>query len=195
VRSRINKALESHQSLSKTVMDDQSIVNNVEQAINQLVDTFKAGGKVLFCGNGGSAADAQHLAAELSGRFYLDRKALHAEALHVNSSYLTAVANDMGFDQVFSRALDAKAKPADLLLAFSTSGSSQNILNAVKHAKTLQVKTIGFTGSNGTAFAEYCDLSFIIPSSDTPRIQEMHLLLGHIICDLVEQQLFSNPTT
>lgn len=145
---------------------------------------------VFFCGNGGSAADAQHLAAELSGRYYLNRKPLDAEALHVNTSYLTATANDFGFDQVYSRLVEAKGRKGDVLVALSTSGNSPNVVNAVKQARNQGLVVIGFTGQNTSQIDEYCDVLIKVPSTDTPRVQEIHILLGHIICEIVEQELF-----
>ena len=144
----------------------------------------------MLCGNGGSAADAQHIAAELSGRFYLDRPPLDAEALHVNSSYLTAVANDYSFDVIYSRMLEAKGKKGDALIAISTSGNSKNIIQAVKKAKELGVITIGFTGEHGGELKNLCDYCIQVPSNDTPRIQECHILFGHILCEIIEGELF-----
>jgi len=147
--------------------------------------------KVLFCGNGGSAADAQHLAAELSGRFYFDRPPLDAEALHVNTSYLTAVANDYSYDEVFARLVKAKGKQGDVLIALSTSGNSPNVIKSLIAANERDIITIGLTGESGGKMKSYCRHLINVPSADTPRIQEMHMLLGHIICELVEAKLFS----
>jgi D-sedoheptulose 7-phosphate isomerase len=156
-----------------------------------LVKALKAGNRIYFCGNGGSAADAQHLAAELSGRFYKDRLALPAEALHTNTSYLTAVANDYGFDQVYARLIEGIGKPGDILVALSTSGLSPNIVTACKAAKESGLPVVGLTGKNGGNIKPYCDLLIEIPSSDTPRIQECHIMIGHIICELVEEKYFA----
>ncbi len=159
--------------------------------VAQLVtDCLKADGKVFFCGNGGSAADAQHLAAELSGRFYQDRDPLFAEALHVNTSYLTAVANDYGYDQVYSRLVKAKVSKGDILFCISTSGNSPNILNAAEQATILGATTIAMTGESGGKLLDASDHIFNVPSNDTPRIQESHILIGHIICELVELKFF-----
>jgi D-sedoheptulose 7-phosphate isomerase len=155
------------------------------------VNAFKNGNKVLFCGNGGSAADAQHLAAEFSGRFYTDRDALPAEALHVNTSYLTAVANDYSYDVVYSRIIKGIGKKGDVLVGLSTSGNSGNIVKAFETAKEKGMITIGFTGATGGKMKDLSDYLLNVPSNDTPRIQESHILLGHIICQLVEEQYFN----
>jgi D-sedoheptulose 7-phosphate isomerase len=144
----------------------------------------------MFCGNGGSAADAQHLAAELSGRFYKDRKALPSDALHCNTSYLTAVANDYSYDVIYSRLVDGTMNSGDILIGLSTSGNSKNIINAFKTAKEKGIVTIGLTGIVGGEIAVLSDYLINIPSTDTPRIQEAHIMVGHIICELVESKLF-----
>ncbi len=151
---------------------------------------FKKGKKVLFCGNGGSASDAQHLAAEFSGRFYTDRDALPAEALHCNTSYLTAVANDYSYDVIYSRLIKGIGNEGDVLVGLSTSGNSKNIVKAFEMAKEKQMITIGFTGSTGGKLNELSDYLINIPSDDTPRIQESHITIGHIICQLVEENYF-----
>ena len=176
----------------KQIIADPTIIGTIEEIIQTLIDCFKNGNKVLLCGNGGSAADAQHIAAELSGKFYLDRPPLYAEALHVNSSYLTAVANDIGVEKLFSRALCAKGKEGDILIAISTSGNSLNVLKAIEKAKEKKIKTIALTGAKGKLMAGQCDHSIIVPSSDTARIQEVHILIGHILCQKIEESLFGN---
>lgn len=177
-------------SMKQTMLHDDSLLTVVEGVVNQIVATFEQGGKVLFCGNGGSAADAQHLAAELSGRFYLNRKALFAEALHVNSSFVTAVSNDYGFEAVFERAVEAMGRPGDLLFALSTSGNSTNVLRAIEKAHEIGMKVVGMTGAEGGKMNGRCDFIIKVPSTDTPRIQEGQVLVGHAICALVERQLF-----
>ncbi len=172
--------------VKQTIAQDDIFLEKISAAANLLSVTFKNGGKVLFCGNGGSAADAQHLAAELSGRFYRDRAPLFAEALHVNSSYLTAVANDYGFEMVYARMLEAAGRENDVLFAISTSGNSPNILKAIKTAQKIGMKIIGMTGETGGKMAEQCDILLNVPSLDTPRIQESHILIGHILCEIVE---------
>lgn len=182
--------------LSESVWVKQSVLQNadlllsIETIVNIVVKAYTENKKVLFCGNGGSAADAQHLAAELSGRFMLNRKPLFAEALHVNSSYITATANDYGYDFIFSRLTEAMGNASDILMAFSTSGNSDNIVNALKTAKAKNMITIGFTGKQGGKMNEYCDILLLIPSENTARIQETHITIGHIICELTEFELF-----
>lgn len=166
------------------------MIATIEAVTTEMVNCFKRDGKVLFCGNGGSAADAQHLAAEFSGRFYTDREPLYAEALHVNTSYLTAVANDYSYNEVYARLVKAKGRKGDILVGLSTSGNSENILQAFKAAKEKQMILVGFTGLTGGKMKEYCDYLINIPSTDTPRIQECHITVGHIICQLVEEQYF-----
>ncbi|MFQ5447443.1 MAG: SIS domain-containing protein [Saprospiraceae bacterium] len=178
--------------VKQALLASGAVISVLEDVVQLVVSAFRSRRKVLFCGNGGSAADAQHLAAELSGRFYLDRPPLFAEALHVNGSFLTAVANDYGYDEVFARAVRAMGQQGDVLFALSTSGHSANILKAIKAAKGLGMKVVGLTGASGGDMADQCDLLIQIPSTDTPRIQEGHLLIGHIICELTESVLFNS---
>lgn len=189
---KIKEAIHASIRLKEVILHDNALMNITQESINEIVKSLQNGGKVLFCGNGGSAADAQHLAAELSGRFYKDREPLFAEALHVNSSYMTAVANDYGFDEVYSRMVKAKGRKGDVLVALSTSGSSRNIVKAAEEASKLGVKVLSLTGEGGGELKRYSDLLLAIPSTDTPRIQEAHILLGHIICQQVESTLFPN---
>ena len=191
MQDRILNILDEHHLVMERMLSDAGQWKLIEAITLEVVKTFRSGNKVLFCGNGGSAADAQHLAGELSGRFFLDRPALCSEALHVNPSFLTAVSNDFGFDQVFSRGVEAMGKSGDLLIALSTSGSSTNVLNAMAKARQLGLKVVGFTGSKGHAMKDLADLLLVVPSENTPRIQEMHLLIGHVICELAEESLFS----
>ena len=162
----------------------------IDKAAKKIIETYKQGGRVYFCGNGGSAADAQHLSAELSGRFYFDRKPLAAEALHVNTSYMTAVANDYSFELVFAREVEAFCKKGDVLVGISTSGNSKNVIRAFETAKAKGVTTIAMTGKGGGNMASLSDILIAIPSNDTPRIQESHIMAGHIICQIVEEELF-----
>ncbi len=173
------------------ILKDDAMLATITLCVNEINTAFKNGNKILFCGNGGSAADAQHLAAEFSGRFYKNREALPAEALHVNTSYLTAVANDYGFDIVYSRMITGIGKKGDVLVALSTSGNSTNIINAAIAAQEKEMMVIGFTGSNGGKLKDHCTQLINVPDADTPRIQESHILIGHIICQLVEQLYFS----
>ncbi|HLU94747.1 MAG TPA: D-sedoheptulose 7-phosphate isomerase [Membranihabitans sp.] len=166
------------------------LIDRIGKAVSLIVLNYRRGGKVLFCGNGGSAADAQHLSAELSGRFRKDREPLFAEALHVNTSFLTAVANDYSYEHVYARMLSAMGQNGDVLVAFSTSGHSKNILHAVQRAREMGVKVIGMTGRDGGELASLCNIEIRIPSNDTARIQEGHILAGHMICELVEAEMF-----
>ncbi|MDW8392758.1 MAG: D-sedoheptulose 7-phosphate isomerase [Chitinophagales bacterium] len=178
-------------TVKQQVIADDALLERVQRVAEAIVRCYRQGGKVLFCGNGGSAADAQHLAAELSGRFYTDRDPLDAEALHVNTSYLTAVGNDYGYDQVFSRLVKARGRSGDVLIGMSTSGNSPNVLRALEEARRLGMVTVGMTGATGGKMAPWCDLLLNVPSTDTPRIQEVHMLMGHTICQLVEAELFA----
>lgn len=176
--------------VKEKIFNDEQQIENINKVVNIVTKAFNDGNKVLFCGNGGSAADAQHLAAEFSGRFYKDRKALPSDALHCNSSYLTAVGNDYGYEFVYSRIVDGICKPGDILFGISTSGSSKNIINAFKTAQENNVITIAMVGEKNGEINNYSDVILSVPSSDTPRIQESHIMIGHIICELVESNLF-----
>lgn len=176
--------------LKTALLDQKDILNSVNSLVNDIITCYKNGGKVLWCGNGGSAADSQHLAAELSGRFYYDRPPLFSEALHVNTSYTTAVANDYSYDVIYSRLVKAMGKKGDVLIGLSTSGNSKNVVEAFKAAKELGMITAAFTGQTGGAMKDLCTYLINIPSTDTPRIQECHMNLGHTICELVEINLF-----
>jgi D-sedoheptulose 7-phosphate isomerase len=176
--------------IKQLVLCDQALLQRVGDAALELTQALKSGHKVLFCGNGGSAADAQHLAAELSGKFYLDRPALPAEACHVNSSFVTAVSNDYGFRMAFARYIEGFGQQGDILVAISTSGNSENILEAINTARHKEMKVIGFTGQSGGKMKLICDLLINVPSEDTPRTQELHITLGHIICELTEKMIF-----
>jgi D-sedoheptulose 7-phosphate isomerase len=191
MKTTISNIIKASIDVKQQILTDDNFINKIQQCVELITTAFKNGNKVLFCGNGGSAADAQHLAAEFTGRFYKDRDALFAEALHVNSSYMTAVANDYSFDVVYSRMLNGIGKTGDVLVAISTSGNSTNIVNAVNTAKEKGMITIGFTGESGGKMKDICEVLINIPSTDTPRIQESHILVGHIICQLVEQQYFN----
>ena len=173
------------------ILADENMIKAIGDCSALITTAFKNGNKILLCGNGGSAADAQHLAAEFTGRFYTDRDALPAEALHCNTSYLTAVANDYSYDVVYSRMIKGIGKKGDVLIGLSTSGNSKNIIAAFETAKEKGMHTIGFTGEGGGKMKSISDYLFNVPSSDTPRIQESHILIGHIICQLVEEQYFS----
>jgi D-sedoheptulose 7-phosphate isomerase len=188
---QIQDIIQASIDVKQKILQDPNLINSVSEITSVIVEAFKAGKRIYFCGNGGSAADAQHLAAEFSGRFYTDRKALPAEALHCNSSYLTAVANDYSYDVVYARLVDGIANSGDVLIGLSTSGNSGNIIKAFEAARNKSVITVGFTGSTGGKMKEVSDHLLNVPSNDTPRIQESHIMLGHIICQLVEEQYFN----
>ena len=188
--SRIQSIIEESIATKQRLLNDDALLQTVALWVEKAVSCYQNGGKILFCGNGGSAADAQHLSAELSGRFYRDREPLFAEALHVNSSFITAVANDYSFEEVYARMTRAMGRPGDILVAISTSGNSSNILRAVTDAKKMGMLCVGMTGASGGKLKDACDLLLNVPSSDTPRIQESHILLGHIFCELLEEAVF-----
>jgi D-sedoheptulose 7-phosphate isomerase len=174
----------------QNILHNEALIATIEEVTQRVTQAFQNGNKVLFCGNGGSAADAQHLAAEFSGRFYTDRNPLPSEALHCNTSYLTAVANDYGYDVVYSRMVKGIGRKGDVLIALSTSGNSTNIINALLQAKEMGMTTVSMTGNSGGKMKDMADYLINVPSSDTPRIQEAHIMIGHILCQLVEENLF-----
>jgi D-sedoheptulose 7-phosphate isomerase len=189
----IKKIIQASIETKQQVLQDEELLKTICEVVNIIVTAFKNGHRVYFCGNGGSAADAQHLAAEFSGRFYTDRKALPAEALHCNTSYLTAVANDYGYDVVYSRIIDGIGQSGDVLVGLSTSGNSVNIIKAFETAKEKGITTIAFTGTSGGKLKSVSNYLINIPSTDTPRIQESHIMIGHIICQLAEEKIFNTP--
>ena len=190
MQTKINSIINASIQVKQDIIEKGELAVTLEKVIAIITQAFQNGKSVYFAGTGGSAADAQHLAAEFSGRFYKDRKALPSEALHCNTSYLTAVANDYSYDVIYSRLLEGLAKPGDVLVGLSTSGNSGNIVKAFEKSKELKVVTIGFTGEDGGKMKELSDYLINVPSNDTPRIQESHILLGHIICELVEKNIF-----
>lgn len=185
-KSTINDSIETKQ----LILSNDELLAVVEKVIFKAIEAYRNGGKVLFCGNGGSAADAQHLAAELSGRYMYDRQPLAAEALHVNTSFLTAVANDYSYEDVYARMVAAVGKKGDILIGLSTSGNSPNIVKAFQKAKEIGITTVGFTGATGGKMREVSDFLINVPSTETPRIQESHIMLGHIFCEHIEATLF-----
>ncbi len=193
-------SIEIKEILTESILTKQSLLENdkligvIDQVVEVCTIALKADKKIFFCGNGGSAADAQHLAAELSGRFLLDREPLYAEALHVNSSYMTSVANDYSFDEVYARLVRAKMRTGDVLVGISTSGNSMNIIKAMDMARVQGAITVAMTGLTGGKLANNCDFLLNMPSSHTPRIQEAHITVGHIICELVEKRIFKTPS-
>lgn len=188
--NRIKQSIEQSIAVKQQILTDAALMQRVAEAAALIEQSLRAGGKIHFCGNGGSAADAQHLAAELSGRFYFDRPPLNAEALHCNTSYLTAVGNDYGYDHVFSRLLRGTGRRGDVLVGISTSGNSRNILEAYRVAQEMGIHIVSLTGQTGGKMRDCGGLLLNVPSTDTPRIQESHIMLGHIICELVETAMF-----
>lgn len=186
----IERIIQASIDTKQKVLNNKELLQTVEKVVPLIATAFRNGNKVLFCGNGGSAADAQHLAAEFSGRFYTDRDALPAEALHCNTSYMTAVANDYSYDVVYSRIVKGTGRPGDVLIGLSTSGNSVNIVKAMEQAREKGMITIAFTGESGGKMKDCCDYLINVPSTDTPRIQECHITIGHVICQLVEAALF-----
>ncbi len=176
--------------LKTQLMHDDNLMQVVTDLSHKLVDCYKKGGKVFWCGNGGSAADAQHLSAELSGRYYFDRPPLFSEALHVNTSYITAVANDYSFDEVYARLIQGFGSKGDVLIGMSTSGNSGNVLRALERANEMGLTTVAFTGETGGKMKGVAKFLVNIPSTDTPRIQECHMLIGHTLCEIIEQEMF-----
>jgi D-sedoheptulose 7-phosphate isomerase len=188
---KIKKIIRESIQVKNKMLDDEELLSNLQAISLLIVQAFKNGNRIYFCGNGGSAADAQHLAAEFSGRFYVDRDALPAEALHCNTSYLTAVANDYGYELVYARLIKGIAQKGDILVGLSTSGNSANIVRAFEAARQKKVITVGLTGQSGGKMKDFSDYLINVPSNDTPRIQESHILAGHIICQLVEELYFA----
>ena len=184
------RSIEQSINTKQAILHNAELIERIEAVADVMVKALREGKRILWCGNGGSAADAQHLAAELSGRFYYDRPPLNSEAMHCNTSYLTAVANDYGYDLIYSRMIDGACKPGDVLVGISTSGNSVNICNAFRKAKELGVITVAMTGETGGKMKEMADYLLNVPSADTPRIQESHIMLGHIICEIVEAKMF-----
>jgi D-sedoheptulose 7-phosphate isomerase len=188
--SRIKEAIQQSIETKQNILKDTNLLKVIEDVAHACATAFCNGNKVLFCGNGGSAADAQHLAAEFSGRFYYDRPPLPSEALHVNTSYLTAVANDYSYDEVYSRIVKGMGKEGDILIGLSASGNSKNVLRAFEVANEIGMLTVAFTGESGGKMKDVVDFLINVPSGDTPRIQESHIMIGHIICESVESSLF-----
>ena len=176
--------------VKRQIFDSPELVEVIGRAAAAIISAYRRGNKVLLCGNGGSASDAQHIEAELVGRFKLDRRALAAVSITANSSDLTSISNDYGFDNIFERQMEAHGTKGDILIAISTSGNSTNVINALVKAKSQGVITITLTGKSGGKCRDYSDITIDVPSGDTPRIQESHIMIGHIICDIVEKELF-----
>ena len=192
MKRRINKYIKSAVENYICVLQDETLQEKIQKIVIKSIAAFRNDKKILLCGNGGSASDAQHIAAELSGRFYTDRPPLYAEALHVNSSYMTAAANDYGYETTYARMVEAAGRKGDILVGISTSGNSPNVVKAMRKAKETGMLTVGFTGKDGGKMKDICDIMIYVPSVDTPRIQEAHILIGHIICQLIEEEMFPN---
>jgi D-sedoheptulose 7-phosphate isomerase len=190
----IKLAIQNTIDVKTNILKDEEILNLIDIIAGKMIDALKSGKKVLFCGNGGSAADAQHLAAELSGKFYLDREPLEVEALSVNTSFLTAVSNDISYNEVFSRSIKGAGKPGDILVAISTSGNSKNIIEGINAANKLNMVVVGLTGRSGGNMKGACKYLITIPSTDVARIQEAYMTIGHIICEIVEKKIFGNQS-
>ncbi|MFH1582615.1 MAG: SIS domain-containing protein [bacterium] len=188
--SLIIRAIKNTIDTKRNILRNGDTICLIDKVAKVMTASLRGGKKVLFCGNGGSAADAQHLAGELSGKFYLDRDPLYAEPLNINTSFITAVANDLSYEEVFSRLVMANGKPGDVLVAISTSGNSLNVIKAIEVANSKKMITVGLTGKTGGKMADICKYLIKVPSIDTPRIQESHVLIGHIICEIVEENIF-----
>jgi D-sedoheptulose 7-phosphate isomerase len=191
MNTSIKEIIQASIDVKQSILKNELLLKTVDQIVAIVSTSFKNGHKVLFCGNGGSAADAQHLSAEFSGRFYKNRRALPSDALHCNSSYLTAVANDYSYDEIYARLVEGTMEKGDVLIGLSTSGNSPNIVKAFEVAQSKGIITVGFTGSSGGKLAPISNFLLNVPSDITPRIQESHILLGHIICELVEAEIFN----
>jgi len=186
----IRKQIEESLKVKTLLLDDELFHKLIEESALRCCEALKNDKKIIFAGNGGSAADAQHLAGELVNRFGFERPGLSAVAITTDTSVITSIANDYGFDRLFARQIQAIGKKGDILVAISTSGNSANIIEGIKEAKKIGITTIGLTGRSGGKISQLCDLCFKIPSDETPRIQEAHILIGHIICSIIEKSLF-----
>lgn len=188
----VRSDLVEHGKIIEMIIEDVQMQRMIHTIAEEISSSLQQGGQLLFCGNGGSAADAQHLATELVSRFYCERGALNAEALTVNTSALTAIGNDYSFERVFARQIEAKGREGDVLIGISTSGESKNIIEAMKCAKGINMKTVAFTGKQKSTLGQLADMTISVPSEDTPRIQEMHILIGHILCEIVEKEMMKS---
>jgi D-sedoheptulose 7-phosphate isomerase len=189
---KVKSIISSSIKVKNDFLHDESNIDKLLTAVEAITRSLRNGGRIFFCGNGGSAADAQHLAAELSGRFYTDRPALNADALHANTSYMTAVANDYSYDVVYQRIIEGIGTEKDVLIGLTTSGNSKNVVYAFNAARVKKMTTISLTGERGGDIKTISDIWLGVPSNDTPRIQECHILIGHIICQLVEENMFAS---
>lgn len=188
IRKRTAESIETKQRL----LSDEALCRSIERAAWSIIESLRTGGTVFFAGNGGSAADAQHLAAELVSKFYRERHALASEALSVNTSVITAIGNDYAFERIYARQLEARSHSGDIFVGISTSGNSSNVIQACRIARQLGVQVIGLLGSNGGKMKDLCDIAICVPSMDTPRIQETHIMIGHIVCEIIEAGMSSS---
>lgn len=195
MKTLIEEHILSSIAVKEEILKDKNLIDLIEQAASLVTKAYKGGYKTLLAGNGGSAADAQHIAGEFVSRFYFDRPGLSSIALTTDTSILTAIGNDYGYDKLFSRQVQAQGSEGDIFIGISTSGNSPNIINALEACREKKIKTIGFTGNSGGKMVELCDICIKIPSTETPRIQEVHILIGHIICCIVEKDLFGSPAS
>ncbi len=186
----IKNQITSSAQTKERILADEKLLKIIEDVAKECVTVYKSSKKTILAGNGGSAADAQHIAAELVGRYGFDRPSLPSLALTTDTSNLTAIGNDYGYDKVFSRQLEGMGQEGDLFIGISTSGNSLNVINAFKSAKTKNIKTVALVGRDGGEMAKLADFAIVVPSNDTPRIQESHILIGHIICDVIEKEIF-----
>ena len=191
----IQQEVENSISTKQHLLNDQDLLVQIENVAKACIDVFRQGGKIILAGNGGSAADAQHIAAEFVNQLCYDRPALSSIALTTDTSVLTAIGNDRGYNEVFSRQIEANGKSTDLFIGISTSGNSKNIIEALKACKKQDIISVGWTGETGGKMKDLCDYCLCVPSTETPRIQELHILIGHIICAIVEDTLFSKKYT
>ncbi len=190
IQQHIRLRLAQSIDVKQQILNNNLLVETIDEIANVIINCYKNDGSVWLCGNGGSAADAQHIAAELSGKYYLNRPPLRAEALHVNTSYITAVANDYGYDEIYARLIKALGKKGDILIGISTSGNSKNIVKAFSEARNKEMLIIALTGQHPSDMEKLSHWCLKVPSTDTPRIQEAHITIGHIICEIVENELF-----
>jgi D-sedoheptulose 7-phosphate isomerase len=188
IKDQIKKSYETKQA----IYENENLINKIEEVSNLCVKLYRGKNKTILAGNGGSAADAQHIAAELVGRYGFDRPSIPSLALTTDTSCLTAIGNDYGYDKVFSRQLEGMGQEGDLFIGISTSGNSKNIISAFISAKKMGITTVALVGRDGGEMAKIADIALIVPSDSTPRIQESHILIGHIICDVIEKELFGN---
>lgn len=188
IKEQINDSMDVKQK----ILNDENILNVIKTASDVITNSYKNGGKLLLCGNGGSAGDAQHIAGEMVARFRLERNALSAIAFNTNSSVVTAIGNDYEYNYIFERQVEAFGKEGDVLISISTSGNSESVLRAINKAKEMNIKTVSLLGKDGGACKNISDYAIVVPSDDTPRIQESHIMIGHIICDIVERRMFGD---